>query len=171
LERSWGFLAGRPDKPCSGAARFEPANSGVAPLWSTASMVAICSPARSGADPSASAMVGAGPWPPPVTRDTWTSGAPPPQISKDCKRRGAAPYSAACGALGVDSESDDFPRYRRLCKESRGGRSHRKAGRRTPVAPPIFSGGWLGGVRISATRRRPSRWVPREVGPSAGPLG
>jgi hypothetical protein len=41
--------------------------------------------------------------------------------------------------------------------QSRGGRSHHKAGGQKPAAPPIFSGGRLGEVRISATRRRPSR--------------
>jgi hypothetical protein len=51
------------------------------------------------------------------------SGAPPPRISNDCKRRRVAPDSAACGALGVDAESNDFPRDRRLCRESKSGRS------------------------------------------------
>jgi hypothetical protein len=51
------------------------------------------------------------------------SRAPPPQISNDCKRRGAVSEPAACGALGVDAESDDFPRDRRLCRESESGRS------------------------------------------------
>jgi hypothetical protein len=84
LERTRGFFAGRPDKPCSGAARFEPclgparfepADTGAAPLRSAASTAATRSPAR------------------------------------------------ACGALGVDAESDDFPRDRHLCRESESGRS------------------------------------------------
>jgi hypothetical protein len=54
---------------------------------------------------------------------------------------------------------------------SRGGQSHRKAGGRSPDAPPTASGGQLGGARLSTTRRRPSCWVPREGEPSAGPLG
>jgi hypothetical protein len=54
---------------------------------------------------------------------------------------------------------------------SRGGRSHRKAGERTPAAPPTFSEGRLGRAWISATRRRPSRRAPHEGRPSAGPLG
>jgi hypothetical protein len=56
---------------------------------------------------------------------------------------------------------------------SRGGRSHRKVGGWEPVAPPppTSSGGQLSGVRLSATRRCPSCWAPREGGPSAGPLG
>jgi hypothetical protein len=48
--------------------------------------------------------------------------APPPWISNDCRRRGAAPGSAACGALGVDAEFDDFPRDRCLYRESQSGR-------------------------------------------------
>jgi hypothetical protein len=92
------------------------------------------------------------------------SGAPPPRISNDCKRRGAAPESTACSALGVDAESVDFPRDRRRYRESEsGGWSHRKVGRWEPVAPPTSSGGQLGGARLFATRRRPSCWAPREV--------
>jgi hypothetical protein len=44
-------------------------------------------------------------------------------MSNDCKRRGAALGSATGGALGVDTESDDLARDRRLCKESESGRS------------------------------------------------
>jgi hypothetical protein len=51
------------------------------------------------------------------------SGAPPPQISSDCKRRGAVLGSAASGALGVDAESDDVLYDRRLWRESESGRS------------------------------------------------
>jgi hypothetical protein len=54
---------------------------------------------------------------------------------------------------------------------SRDGRSSRKVGGRAPDAPPTASGGQLGGARLSATRRRPSCWAPREGGPCAGPLG
>jgi hypothetical protein len=70
LERTRDFFVGRPNEPCSGAARLEPANSGVALLRSAASTVAMRSPDRSGADPPASATVGVGPWPPPVKRET-----------------------------------------------------------------------------------------------------
>jgi hypothetical protein len=70
LERTRGFFVGRPDKPYSGAARFEPANSGVAPLRSATSTAATRSLALSGADPPTSATAGIGPWPPPATRDT-----------------------------------------------------------------------------------------------------
>jgi hypothetical protein len=70
LERTRDFFAGRPDEPCSGAAHLEPANSGVAPLRSAASTAETRSPDRSGADLSASATAGVGPWPPPATRDT-----------------------------------------------------------------------------------------------------
>jgi hypothetical protein len=38
------------------------------------------------------------------------SGASPPQMSND-------------GALGVDAESNDFPRDQRLCRESESGQS------------------------------------------------
>jgi hypothetical protein len=70
LECTRAFFTGRPDEPCSGAARFEPANSEAAPLQSTASTTAIRSPACSGADPPASttAEVISGPLPP--TMDT-----------------------------------------------------------------------------------------------------
>jgi hypothetical protein len=51
-------------------------------------------------------------------------GAPPPQMSSDCKRRRAALGSATGGTVGVDAKSDDLPRDRRLCKESESGRSH-----------------------------------------------
>jgi hypothetical protein len=79
---------------------------------------------------------------PPATRDTWTSGAPPPQISNDCKRHSAALGTATGYAIGVDAESDDLPRDR-----SRGGRSHHKAGRWTTAAPPTFLGDRLDGRR------------------------
>jgi hypothetical protein len=42
-------------------------------------------------------------------------------MSNECK--GAALGSATGGALGVDAESDDLPRDRRLCGESESGRS------------------------------------------------
>jgi hypothetical protein len=48
--------------------------------------------------------------------------APPPRISNNCRRRGAALEPTACGALGVDAESVDFARDRRLCKELESGR-------------------------------------------------
>jgi hypothetical protein len=44
-------------------------------------------------------------------------------MSNDCKRHGVALGSATGGALGVDTESDDLPRYRRLRRESESGRS------------------------------------------------
>jgi hypothetical protein len=71
LERTQGFFTRLPDKPCSGAARFEPANSG----GCSASVRHLndgntLPPARLGADPPASAMAGVGHWPPPVTWDT-----------------------------------------------------------------------------------------------------
>jgi hypothetical protein len=44
-------------------------------------------------------------------------------MSSDCKRRWAALGSATGGALGVDAESGDLPRDRRLCKVSESGRS------------------------------------------------
>jgi hypothetical protein len=69
LEHTRDFFAGRPDEPCSGAARFEPANSRAAPLRSPASTAAMRSPDRSGADPLASGMAGVGLWPPPTTRE------------------------------------------------------------------------------------------------------
>jgi hypothetical protein len=40
----------------------------------------------------------------------------------DCKRYGVTFGSATGGALGVDAESDDLPRDRRLCRESESGR-------------------------------------------------
>jgi hypothetical protein len=52
--------------------------------------------------------------------DIW---APPPRISNGCKRRRAALGSVTCAALGVDAESDDLPRDRRLCRGSESGRS------------------------------------------------
>jgi hypothetical protein len=39
-------------------------------------------------------------------------------MSSNCKRRGAALGSATGDALGIDDESDDLPRDRRLCRES-----------------------------------------------------
>jgi hypothetical protein len=44
-------------------------------------------------------------------------------MSNDCKHRGAALGSTTGGALGIDAESDDLARDRRLCKESESGRS------------------------------------------------
>jgi hypothetical protein len=44
-------------------------------------------------------------------------------MSNDCKHRGAALGSATGGTLGIDAESDDFPRDRCLCWESESGRS------------------------------------------------
>jgi hypothetical protein len=52
--------------------------------------------------------------------DVWGSAA---RISNDCRRCRAEPDSAAYGALSVDAESDDFPRDRRLCRESESGQS------------------------------------------------
>jgi hypothetical protein len=54
---------------------------------------------------------------------------------------------------------------------SRGGRSRQRVGGQEPVAPPTASEGLPGEAGLSTTRRRPSRWAPREGGPSAGPLG
>jgi hypothetical protein len=51
------------------------------------------------------------------------SGAPLPRISNDCRCRGAALESTACGALGVDAKPVDFARDRRLYKDSESGRS------------------------------------------------
>jgi hypothetical protein len=44
-------------------------------------------------------------------------------MSNDCKRREVTLGSATGGTLGVDPESNDLPRDRRLCKESESGRS------------------------------------------------
>jgi hypothetical protein len=44
-------------------------------------------------------------------------------MSSDCKRRGAVLGSITGGVLGVDTESDDLPRDRHLCRESESGRS------------------------------------------------
>jgi hypothetical protein len=97
---------------------------------------------------------------------------PPPRISNDCKCRGVALDSASCGAFGVDAGSVDLARDWRHCKESElGDRNRRRVGRLEPDAPPTASEGWLGGAGLSATWRHPSRLVPREGGPSAGPLG
>jgi hypothetical protein len=54
---------------------------------------------------------------------------------------------------------------------SRGGRSHRRAGGRMSAAPLTFSKDRLGGARVSAAQRRPSRWAPHEGEPFTGPLG
>jgi hypothetical protein len=70
LECIGDFFAGRPDEPCSRAARLEPANSGAAPLRSAASTGAIHSPVRSGADLPTSATTWVGPCPPPAMRET-----------------------------------------------------------------------------------------------------
>jgi hypothetical protein len=51
LECTQDFFVGRPEEPCSGAARLEHANSGATPLRSAASTAAMHSPNRSGADP------------------------------------------------------------------------------------------------------------------------
>jgi hypothetical protein len=132
LERTRGFFTRWSDKPCSGATRFEPcskavrfgpADSGAAPLQSATSTAATCSHIRSGADPPAPTTTGVGPWPPPATRETLTPGAPPPRISNDCRRRRVVPDSAAYAALSVDTEFDDFPHDRRLCRESESRRS------------------------------------------------
>jgi hypothetical protein len=93
-------------------------------------------------------------------------------MSSNCKRRGAVLGSATGGALDVDAESDDFPRDRRLCRESESGRSSRhKVGGRMPAAPPTFLGDRLDGEHASTSRTHPSRWAPHGSGPSAGPLG
>jgi hypothetical protein len=70
LERTRDFFAGRPDEPCSGAARLEPADSGAALLRFAASMTTIRSLVCSGANPPASATAGVGPCPPPAIRET-----------------------------------------------------------------------------------------------------
>jgi hypothetical protein len=70
LERTRGFFAGRPDEPCSGAARFIPADSGAALLRPAASTEAMRSLVCSGAVPPASTTAGVGPWPLSSTRET-----------------------------------------------------------------------------------------------------
>jgi hypothetical protein len=52
LQRTRGFFTGRPDDPCSGAARLVPTNSGAAPLRPTALMTALRSPDYSGGSSS-----------------------------------------------------------------------------------------------------------------------
>jgi hypothetical protein len=44
LERTRYFFTGRPDEPCSGAARLEPTDAGAAPLRSATSTTALRSP-------------------------------------------------------------------------------------------------------------------------------
>jgi hypothetical protein len=83
LEHTRDFFAERPNEPCSGAVRLEPTDLGAAPLQSAASMVALRSPDCSRDDLPTSATAGVGPWPPPATRETCTSRAPPPRISND----------------------------------------------------------------------------------------
>jgi hypothetical protein len=70
LECTRDFFTRWPDEPCSGAARFESASSGAAPLRSATSTAALRSLDRLGADPLASATVGVDPWPPPAMRET-----------------------------------------------------------------------------------------------------
>jgi hypothetical protein len=60
---------------------------------------------------------------PPVIRGTWTSRAPPPRISNNCKCCEAALGSATGAALGVDAEFDDLSHDRHLCSESESRRS------------------------------------------------
>jgi hypothetical protein len=57
-------------EPCSGAACLGPAVSSTAPLRPVASTATSLSAVRSGADPPALAVAGAGPWLSSVTRDT-----------------------------------------------------------------------------------------------------
>jgi hypothetical protein len=83
----------------------------------------LCSPDCSGAGLPTSSMAGVGPWPSPAARETCTSEATPPRMINDWRCRGTAPESASCNALGVDTESVDLARNRRLCKESASGRS------------------------------------------------
>jgi hypothetical protein len=70
LERTRDFFVGRPDEPCSGVARLDPANSGASPFRFAASTVALHSLNRSGADPPTSVTAEIDPWPPAVTRET-----------------------------------------------------------------------------------------------------
>jgi hypothetical protein len=121
LEHTRALFTRRSDEPCLGAAHFEPAISGAAPLQPATTPATAFSPIRWGADPTASPTAGVGPWLPPATRDTWTSGDPPPQISSDYKCRGEALSSTTGSMLGVDAESDDHPRDQRLCRESESG--------------------------------------------------
>jgi hypothetical protein len=132
LERTRDFFIGRPDEPCSGAARLVP----------TDLTVALPSPGFSGAVLPTSAMAGVGPWPPPAARETCTYGTPPPRIINDRRRRGVAPESTSCDALGVNAEPVDLARDRHLCKESESGRSEPLKRWRDGVAR---SSGRLGG--------------------------
>jgi hypothetical protein len=166
LERTRGFFTGRSDescsgaprfKPCSGAARFRPADSRAAPLWSTASTVATRSPARSGAESLTPATTEVGPWPPPTMRETWTSGAPPPWISNDCRRRGRRQTPPPAVRSASMPSPTTFPATGASARSlSRGGRSHRKARGRKPATPPTFSWGrrlaGCGSLRLRCTR-------------------
>jgi hypothetical protein len=104
--------------------------------------------------------------------------APPPRISNDCKRRGAAPDSASCSAFGVDAGSIDLARDRRLCKESELGRSEPLKSWRTGARrffDSLSGSAWWGGalcnleapVPLGATRGRTVRWSSR-AGRAAG---
>jgi hypothetical protein len=64
-------------------------------------------------------------------------------------RRGAAPESASCGALGADAESVDLTRDRRLCRESESGRSEPSKSWRTGAgrsSDRLGGSAWRGGA-------------------------
>jgi hypothetical protein len=123
LERTWAFFIGRPDWPCSGLCASSQPTRGL-PCFG------LPPQRQQHAPPHARGLT------PPGLRDSWgwtvapaadeghvDIPGPTARISNDCKHRVAALGSATGGAVGVDAESDDFPRDRRLCRESESGRS------------------------------------------------
>jgi hypothetical protein len=93
LERTRVLFAGRPNELCSGAAHLAPtdseagsrhsADSGAASLLPAGLRMALRSLGYSGAILLTSAASEVSPWPPPVGRETYTSGALPPWMIKD----------------------------------------------------------------------------------------
>jgi hypothetical protein len=172
LEHTRDFFTGRPDGPCSGATRLVPTDSGAATLRPAASTAALHSPDCSRAEHPTSATTRGGLWPPPAMRETCTSGAPLPQISKDWRRCGAALETASRGTLGIDTEAIDLAHDWRLCKESVSGRSEpskrwqdEDGSSSDCLSGSARRGGSLRSSRASeplgATRRRTTYWSSR----------
>jgi hypothetical protein len=171
LERTRTRFTGQSDEPCSGAARLAPtdledgprhsAGSGASPLLPASLGVVSRSLRGSGASLPTSATSEADPWPPPAERGTCMSGAPPPQITKDWKRRGATLAFAPCGVLGADAGIVDLALGGRLFRESASRRS--EPSKRWQDASSC-STGFLGGSSWRGASLRPSE-TPGPPGP------
>lgn len=119
LEQTQTLFTGGSDDPCSGADRLAPKDSEANPRCSADSLTGpflpdgsrapLPSHGSSGTVLPTSAVPEADPWLPPEERETCTSRASLPRMTKDWRRREEVFASISCGALGVNTTSLTLP--------------------------------------------------------------